>query len=69
MENRQHAGGNGPWFKSSYSGGSGTECVEAAFRSGGASVRDSKDRRGPMLDFSSEAWRTFVNAIRNAHIV
>ncbi|MFJ7048864.1 DUF397 domain-containing protein [Streptomyces sp. NPDC101112] len=43
------------WFKSSYSRGSGTECVEAASVLDGCAVRDSKDLSGPRLSFSSEA--------------
>ncbi|MFF7263612.1 DUF397 domain-containing protein [Streptomyces sp. NPDC008159] len=54
------------WFKSSYSGGSGTECVEAAFVRDGCAVRDSKDLSGPLLSFSSEAWADFVGAVRDA---
>ncbi|WP_159767840.1 DUF397 domain-containing protein [Streptomyces sp. HM190] len=54
------------WFKSSYSGGSGTECVEAAFVRDGCAVRDSKDLSGPRLSFSSEAWADFVGAVRDA---
>jgi hypothetical protein len=54
------------WFKSSYSGGSGTECVEAAFVRDGCAVRDSKDISGPRLSFSSEAWADFVGAVRDA---
>jgi hypothetical protein len=48
------------WFKSSYSGGSGTECVEAAFVPAGVLVRDSKVPDGPHLAVSAEAWRRFV---------
>jgi hypothetical protein len=51
------------WFKSSYSGGSGTECVEVARLPCGAAVRDSKDRQGPRLAFSSPAWNDFAGAI------
>ncbi|MFD0627071.1 DUF397 domain-containing protein [Streptomyces sanglieri] len=34
------------WFKSSYSGGSGTECVEVADLASVIGVRDSKQPRG-----------------------
>ncbi|UUU33643.1 DUF397 domain-containing protein [Streptomyces sp. CA-210063] len=54
------------WFKSSYSGGSGTECVEAAFVQGGAAVRDSKDLSLPWLTFSGKAWADFIAAIERA---
>ncbi|WP_405908374.1 MULTISPECIES: DUF397 domain-containing protein [unclassified Streptomyces] len=48
------------WFKSSYSGGSGTECVECAYTSEGTLVRDSKARTGPIVAVQSHAWRTFI---------
>ncbi|MFJ4851949.1 DUF397 domain-containing protein [Streptomyces sp. NPDC088730] len=48
------------WFKSSYRGGSGTECVEAAFTAIGASVRDSKQPSGGPFHVSPEAWAEFV---------
>ncbi|MEU9793775.1 DUF397 domain-containing protein [Streptomyces sparsogenes] len=52
------------WFKSSYSGAGQTECVEAAFRSGGIAVRDSKDPERAVLAFSGRAWEDFVVAVR-----
>jgi hypothetical protein len=48
------------WFKSSYSGTSGGECVEAAAAPGIAYVRDSKNTHGPVLRFSREVWSEFV---------
>ncbi|MFC5801524.1 DUF397 domain-containing protein [Streptomyces formicae] len=51
------------WFKSSYSGGSGTECVEVARLPRGAAVRDSKAPQGLRLAFSSPAWNDFVSAV------
>lgn len=56
------------WFKSSYSGGSGTECVEAAFTEGGTSVRDSKDLSGPQLAVGTRAWIDFITAVRGARL-
>ncbi|MBD0747526.1 DUF397 domain-containing protein [Streptomyces sp. CBMA152] len=55
---------DGEWFKSSYSNGSGGECVEAAFLAGGAGVRDSKRPHGPRLTFADPAWAEFVGALR-----
>ncbi|MGW4200460.1 DUF397 domain-containing protein [Streptomyces sp. NPDC004726] len=52
------------WIKSSYSGGSGTECVEAARVPLGALVRDSKDPQGPQLSISVPAWAAFVTSLR-----
>ncbi|MGW3412214.1 DUF397 domain-containing protein [Streptomyces sp. NPDC000888] len=48
------------WFKSSYSGGSGTECVECAYTSESTLVRDSKAPTGPIVAVQSHAWRTFI---------
>jgi hypothetical protein len=48
------------WFKSSYSGSAGSNCIEAAALPGGIAVRDSKDPDGPMLSFVAEAWSAFV---------
>jgi hypothetical protein len=48
------------WFKSSYSGGSGTECVETAFVPTGVLVRDSKRPVGPRVAVSAEAWGRFL---------
>lgn len=50
------------WFKSSYSGGSGTECVECARVDGGVLVRDSKHEGGPVLTFQQLAWQSFTNS-------
>ncbi|MDQ0580803.1 DUF397 domain-containing protein [Streptomyces rishiriensis] len=48
------------WFKSSYSSGSGDNCVEVATRPARVHVRDSKDRTGPQLALSPAAWADFV---------
>ncbi|WP_422129762.1 DUF397 domain-containing protein [Streptomyces misionensis] len=51
------------WFKSSYSGGSGTECVECARVGGGALIRDSKWTGGPEIRVQSGPWRLFLGAL------
>ncbi|MFJ8144864.1 DUF397 domain-containing protein [Streptomyces sp. NPDC096048] len=51
------------WFKSSYSGGNATECVECAYLGRRALIRDSKHSRGPVLSVGTEAWRRFVDAL------
>ncbi|MFE2721856.1 DUF397 domain-containing protein [Kitasatospora sp. NPDC059327] len=48
------------WFKSSYSGTAGGECIEVAAAPAVVRVRDSKDRTGPQLAFSPAAWSDFV---------
>lgn len=46
------------WFKSSRSG-SQSDCVEVAFGERAVGVRDSKDRRGPVLVLGERAWQAF----------
>ncbi|MFF2353097.1 DUF397 domain-containing protein [Kitasatospora sp. NPDC058115] len=53
------------WFKSSYSGGEGGDCVEVAEVAESVLVRDSKDKSGPQLAFSASAWRSFVEFARS----
>ncbi|MEU5645751.1 DUF397 domain-containing protein [Streptomyces milbemycinicus] len=48
------------WFKSSYSGGDGDDCVEVATCPDTVHIRDSKDQQGPQLAVSPAAWSTFV---------
>ncbi|MEU9172207.1 DUF397 domain-containing protein [Streptomyces sp. NPDC048420] len=57
------------WFKSSHSGGSGTECVECARTSSGALVRDSKNVSGPVVIVREQAWHAFTRSLRQAHIL
>ncbi|WP_149030481.1 DUF397 domain-containing protein [Kitasatospora sp. MBT66] len=56
------------WKTASYSQGDGGQCIEAAPGSaaveGVVPVRDSKDRSGPELGFSPDAWSAFVAGIR-----
>ena len=51
------------WRKSSYSGDNGGECVEVA-TAGAVLVRDTADRGGPVLTFTTDVWRAFTAAIR-----
>ncbi|MDF6020830.1 DUF397 domain-containing protein [Streptomyces sp. JH34] len=48
------------WFKSSYSGGGGGNCVEIAVGPEAVRVRDSKDTRRPALMVSPRAWSAFT---------
>ncbi|MEW1774912.1 DUF397 domain-containing protein [Streptomyces sp. NPDC086777] len=48
------------WFKSSYSGGNATECLEAAFGQVGVLIRDSKRPAGSRLSISAKTWSRFV---------
>ncbi|MFE7773124.1 DUF397 domain-containing protein [Streptomyces sp. NPDC057445] len=56
--------GQGRWFKSSYSNGSGGECVEVRFADADAAVRDSKLPDGPRMAVAGNAWGRFVGALR-----
>lgn len=54
------------WRKSSYSSGNGGQCVEVARNLPGVvGVRDSKDRRGPVLIFTPDEWRLFTVGVRD----
>lgn len=49
-----------PWKKSSFSGG-GDNCVEVALlASGGAFVRDTKNRHAATLAFTPGEWAAFI---------
>jgi hypothetical protein len=48
------------WFKSSYSAGDGGDCVEVASWTGALHVRDSKDKAGPIVSLTPNAWTEFV---------
>ncbi|URN15622.1 MULTISPECIES: DUF397 domain-containing protein [Streptomyces] len=48
------------WFKSSYSGSEGDNCVEVAARPGTVHVRDSKDTTIHPLTVTPTAWTAFT---------
>lgn len=53
------------WFKSSYSDGEGSNCLEVALGGPDAvHIRDSKQAAGPRLHVSAPAWKAFVSAGR-----
>jgi hypothetical protein len=51
------------WRKSSYSSGGNAMCVEVSVGTDRALVRDSKFAVGPVLGFTSVAWRMFVSDV------
>lgn len=53
------------WRKSSYSGGSGGNCVEVGEARRGVLVRDSQDRTGPVLRLSPALWRELVDRLKS----
>lgn len=52
------------WRKSSFSNGTGGNCVEVADLPGGRAVRDSKHPEGPILVFTRKRWQAFVQGIQ-----
>jgi hypothetical protein len=54
----------GTWRKSSYSGGNGGDCLEAADGRGVVLVRDTADREGGTLNFPAGAWAKFTASLR-----
>jgi hypothetical protein len=53
------------WFKSSYSDGTGQNCVEAAHAiPTGIAIRDSKNPTGPALLLPATAWVPFLSHLR-----
>ncbi len=53
------------WTKSSYSGAQGGNCIEAAGHDSRVIVRDTKDRTGPILRFTPDAWRRFAKQLKS----
>ncbi|WP_407560683.1 DUF397 domain-containing protein [Streptomyces sp. 184] len=54
------------WHKSSYSSSGDGDCVEVAACPEAVHVRDSKDKTGPHLTFTPDAWAAFVAYARSA---
>jgi hypothetical protein len=50
------------WRKSSASASS--DCVEVALSSDSVLVRDSKERRASVLEFTASEWRAFISGVR-----
>ncbi|MFF4020475.1 DUF397 domain-containing protein [Streptomyces sp. NPDC001843] len=48
------------WFKSTYSGGDGDNCVEIALRPEAVHIRDSKDKDIRPLVVTPTAWTAFM---------
>lgn len=54
------------WFKSSYSGNEGGECLEMAPTPATVHIRDSKNPEGaaPVLAVAPAAWTAFLRTVR-----
>lgn len=50
------------WRKSTRSSNNGS-CVEVRRVAAAVEVRDTKDRGGPVLSFTTDSWQTFVAAV------
>lgn len=62
-ERQTVAGQPSAWFKSSYSGDGGGNCVEVARADSTVQVRDSKVVGGPRLSVSRAGWSSFVASL------
>ncbi|MFJ3672031.1 DUF397 domain-containing protein [Streptomyces sp. NPDC090106] len=63
--NPEHGLDAATWHKSSYSGGSGGNCLEVATGHPALiPVRDSKNPHGPRLAFASRTWAAFVDGVK-----
>jgi hypothetical protein len=51
------------WRKSTYSNDNGGECIEVA-SGDSVMVRDTTDRDGGTLAFTTQAWETFTASLR-----
>lgn len=54
------------WRKSSYSNGTGGDCVEACASNEGASVRDTQNREAGHLSVSGAEWTALLGAVASA---
>ncbi|AKZ56347.1 putative DNA-binding protein [Streptomyces ambofaciens ATCC 23877] len=56
------------WYKSSYSGNDGPDCVEVAIPPADPTVhvRDSKDTTRPHLSFTDASWTAFLHTVATA---
>lgn len=52
------------WFKSSYSGTGGGDCVEVATSLQSTHIRDSKTPTGPHLTIPASAWDAFLGMVK-----
>lgn len=52
------------WRKSSHSGNGGGDCIEVADHASRVLVRDSKDKDGAKLAFTTPAWKAFAAKVK-----
>ena len=51
------------WRVASYTGGQGN-CVEVGRSAAAIAVRDTKDEKGPVLQFESSVWHAFTEHLK-----
>ncbi|WP_046469459.1 DUF397 domain-containing protein [Allosalinactinospora lopnorensis] len=56
------------WHKSSYSNGSGGNCVEVAEGPEVVRVRDTQNRQLGHLDFNTAEWSFFLREVKADHL-
>jgi len=54
------------WRKSSFSGNGGGSCVEVGDQAASVLVRDTKNRSGAVLRFTTDAWRRFADQVKRS---
>ncbi len=54
----------GDWRKSTYSDGSGGNCVETASADGTILIRDTTNRGGGTLAVTADAWQAFTRSLK-----
>ncbi|MFC8364288.1 DUF397 domain-containing protein [Streptomyces griseorubiginosus] len=52
------------WFKSTYSGSEGGQCLEVAISADVIHIRDSKHPEKTTLQVSPTTWTTFTTALK-----
>jgi len=52
------------WRTSSYCLGANQTCVQVSIRPDGVAMRHSKSPEGPVLRFTVQEWRAFLDGVR-----
>jgi hypothetical protein len=68
IEQHTERSGELAWFKSSYSGTNGGDCVEVAAAPGTVHVRDSKQQADAVLAFPQAQWAAFTAFARETSV-
>jgi Domain of unknown function (DUF397) len=68
MRRNRASATSGKWRKSTYSADGSGSSAEIAVLTKAVHGRDSKDKAGPTLAFSPEAWTAFVNYARARNV-